>query len=140
MTTKSRSIIQEVSFALLEKVRHSEELWIVRHAGYIKKPVKRALWEKITKELKAEYPSLAELTTVAVLNQFNVLEDPVELWDTFKHQTLQAAKECIGERPRSMRGFVSTGTLENIKESRAARLAGNQDQHGALSHRTSSGL
>ncbi|KAG0724486.1 hypothetical protein GWK47_040491 [Chionoecetes opilio] len=34
-------------------------------------------------------------------NRFDVLGalgDPVELWDTFKRETLQAAKECIGER------------------------------------------
>ncbi|KAG0730476.1 Transposon TX1 uncharacterized protein [Chionoecetes opilio] len=76
---------------------------------------------------------------VAVSNRFDVLGalgDPVELWDTFKRETLQAAKECIGERPRSRRGFVSTETLEKIEESRAARLAGNRDQHRALSRRT----
>ncbi|KAG0720366.1 hypothetical protein GWK47_048649 [Chionoecetes opilio] len=61
---------------------------------------------------------------------------PVELWDSFKLETAKAAKECIGERPRSRRGFVSTETLEKIEESRAARLAGNQDQHRALSRRT----
>ncbi|KAG0720902.1 Transposon TX1 uncharacterized protein [Chionoecetes opilio] len=48
----------------------------------------------------------------------------------------KAAKECIGERPRSRRGFVSTETLEKIEVSRAARLAGNRDQHRALSRRT----
>ncbi|KAG0723095.1 hypothetical protein GWK47_043282 [Chionoecetes opilio] len=47
-----------------------------------------------------------------------------------------SAKECIGERPRSRRGFVSTETLEKIKENRAARLAVNRDQHKALSRRT----
>ncbi|KAG0723422.1 Transposon TX1 uncharacterized protein [Chionoecetes opilio] len=76
---------------------------------------------------------------VAVSNRFDVLGafgDPVELWDTFKRETQQAAKECIGERPRSRRGFVSTETLEKIEESRAARLAGNRDQHRALSRRT----
>ncbi|KAG0726185.1 LINE-1 retrotransposable element ORF2 protein [Chionoecetes opilio] len=76
---------------------------------------------------------------VAVSNRFDVLGalgDPVELWDTFKRETLQAAKECIGERPRSRRGFVSTETLEKIEESRAAGLAGNRDQHRALSRRT----
>ncbi|KAG0721870.1 Ankyrin repeat and SOCS box protein 3 [Chionoecetes opilio] len=76
---------------------------------------------------------------VAVSNRFDVLGalgDPVELWDTFKRETLQAAKECIGERPRSRRGFVSTETLEKIEESRTARLAGNRDQHRALSRRT----
>ncbi|KAG0727072.1 hypothetical protein GWK47_035398 [Chionoecetes opilio] len=54
---------------------------------------------------------------VAVSNRFDVLGalgDPVELWDTFKRETLQAVKECIGERPRSRRGFVSTETLEKI--------------------------
>ncbi|KAG0723374.1 Craniofacial development protein 2 [Chionoecetes opilio] len=58
---------------------------------------------------------------VAVSNQFDVLGalgDPVELWDTFKRETLQAAKDCIGERPRSRRGFVSTETLEKIEKSR----------------------
>ncbi|KAG0713018.1 X-linked retinitis pigmentosa GTPase regulator-interacting protein 1 [Chionoecetes opilio] len=77
--------------------------------------------------------------TQKVSNQFDVLGalgDPVELWDTFKRETLQAAKECIGERPRSRRGFVSTETLEKIEESRAARLAGNRDQHRALSRQT----
>ena len=72
---------------------------------------------------------------VAVSNRFDVLGalgDPVELWDTFKRETLQAAKECIGERPRSRRGFVSTETLEKIEESRAAGLAGNRDQHRAV--------
>ncbi|KAG0729222.1 hypothetical protein GWK47_030777 [Chionoecetes opilio] len=76
---------------------------------------------------------------VAVSNRFDVLGalgDPVELWDTFKRETLQAAKECIGERPMPRRGFVSTETLEKIEESRAARLAGNRDQHRALSRRT----
>ncbi|KAG0717388.1 Craniofacial development protein 2 [Chionoecetes opilio] len=49
------------------------------------------------------------------------------------------SRGCQGvywERPRSRRGFVSTETLEKIEESRAARLAGNRDQHRALSRRT----
>ncbi|KAG0728951.1 hypothetical protein GWK47_031366 [Chionoecetes opilio] len=53
-----------------------------------------------------------------VSNRFDVLGalgDPVELWYTFKRETLQAAKECIGERPRSRRGFVSTETLEKSR-------------------------
>ena len=40
---------------------------------------------------------------VTVSNRFGVLdilEDPEELWDTFKRETIEAAKECIGERPR----------------------------------------
>ncbi len=49
---------------------------------------------------------------------------------------LKATKECIGERPRSRGGFVSEETLENIEESRAARLAENLDAYRSLSHRT----
>ena len=40
---------------------------------------------------------------MTVFNRFGVLdtlEDPEELWDTFKREALEAAKECIGERPR----------------------------------------
>ena len=76
---------------------------------------------------------------VTVSNRFEVLdtlEDPEELWDTFKCETLEAAKECIGERPRSQSGFTSVKTMENIEESHTARLAGDHDQYRALSHRT----
>ena len=81
----------------------------------------------------------AQEYAVAVSNRFNVLgslEDPVELWDTFKRETLEAAKEYIGERPRSRSGFASEETLENIEESRAARLAGNRGRYRALARRT----
>ena len=47
---------------------------------------------------------------VTVPNRFGVLdtlEDPEELWDTFKRETLEAAKECIGQHPRSRSGFTS---------------------------------
>ena len=47
------------------------------------------------------------------------------LWDTFKRETLEAAKKCIGERPRSRCGFTSVETLESIEESHGARLAGS---------------
>ncbi|KAG0713027.1 Transposon TX1 uncharacterized protein [Chionoecetes opilio] len=64
----------------------------------------------------------------------------VDKWNSESKSVLKfvfnAAKECIGECPRSRRGFVSTETLEKIEESRAARLAGNRDQHRALSRRT----
>ena len=45
----------------------------------------------------------AQEYAVTVSNRFgalDTLEDPKELWDTFKRKTLEAAKECIGERPR----------------------------------------
>ena len=81
----------------------------------------------------------AQKYAVIVSNRFGVLdtlEDLEELWDTFKRETLEAAKECTGEHPRSRRGFTSVETLESIEESRAARLAGDHDQYRALSHRT----
>ncbi|KAG0725162.1 DNA replication licensing factor MCM4 [Chionoecetes opilio] len=42
-------------------------------------------------------------------------------------------QECIGA---PVKACCSTETLEKIEESRAARLAGNRDQHRALSRRT----
>ena len=41
----------------------------------------------------------AQEFAVKVSNRFgalDTLEDPGELWDTFKRETLEAAKECIG--------------------------------------------
>ena len=55
---------------------------------------------------------------------------------SFKRETLEAAKECIGERPRSWRGFALVETLESIEESHTAKLGGNHDQYRALSCRT----
>ena len=81
----------------------------------------------------------AQEYAVTVSNRFGVLdtlEDPEELWDTFKCETLEAAKECIGERLSSQSGFTTVETLESIEESRAARLAGDHNQYRALSHRT----
>ena len=46
----------------------------------------------------------AQEYAVTVSNQFGVLdilEDPVELWDIFKHEVLEAAKECLGKCPTS---------------------------------------
>ena len=68
---------------------------------------------------------------MTVSNQFGVLdtlEDPEELWETFKRETLEAAKECIGERPRSRSGFTSVETLESIEGSHAVRLVVDHDQ------------
>ena len=65
---------------------------------------------------------------MTVSNRFgalDTLEDPEEVWDTFKRDTLEAGKECVGERLRSRCGF----TLESIEESRPARLSGNHDQY-----------
>ena len=76
---------------------------------------------------------------VTVSNRFEVLdllEDPVDLWDTFKRETLEAARGCVGWRPRSQGGLASAETLDSIEKSRAARLAGSRDQYRALSRRT----
>ena len=81
----------------------------------------------------------AQEYAVTVSNRFgalDTLEDHEELWETFKRETLEAAKECIGERPRSRNRFTSVETVERIDESRAARLAGDHDQYRALSCRT----
>ena len=67
----------------------------------------------------------------------DTLEDPEEPWDTFKRETLEAAKECIGERPRARSDFTSVETQESNEQSRAARLPGDHDQYRALSRRTS---
>ena len=79
----------------------------------------------------------AQEYAVTVSNRFGVLDtlNPEELWDTFIRETLEAAKECIRERPRSRSGFTSGETLESIEESRAARLAGDHGQYRALSRR-----
>ena len=76
---------------------------------------------------------------VRVSNWFeglSALEDPVELWDTFKHEFLEAAKECIEGCPRSQDGFASVETLDNIEKSCHSRQARNWDQYRALSRRT----
>ena len=55
---------------------------------------------------KLKHLTCAQEYAVAVSNRFGVLENPKELWDTFKRETLEAAKECIEERPRSQSGFT----------------------------------
>ena len=77
---------------------------------------------------KLKDSSCAHEYVVTVSNWFEVLdalEDQVEFWDTFKHKTLEAAKECIGEPE----------TLDSTEKSCAARLARYHDQYRALSHR-----
>ena len=88
---------------------------------------------------KLKDPVCAQEYAVAVSNRFEVLgtlEEPEELWDAFKRETLKAAEECIGERPRSRSGVASREMLENIEESRAARLSGDLDRYRTLSRRT----
>ena len=84
-------------------------------------------------------PVCAQEFAVAVSNRFGVLdtlEDPEEMWNTFKRETLKVTEECVGERPRSRSGVASEDTLRNIEESRAARLAGDLDHYRTLARRT----
>lgn len=46
-----------------------------------------------------------------------------------------AAEECSGEHLRSRSGVALRETMENIEESRAARLAGDSDRYSAISRR-----
>ena len=66
----------------------------------------------------------------------DALEDPVEMWNTFKCETLEAARGYIMGRPRSWGGFASANRLNSIEKSHISRLAGNWNQYRALSHRT----
>ena len=73
---------------------------------------------------------------VTVSNQFEVLdalEDPVELWDTFKRETLEAAIGYVGGHPRSRGEFASAEMLDIIEKSGSTRLAGSRDQYRVLS-------
>ena len=88
---------------------------------------------------KLKDSSCAHEYAVTVTNRFevlNALEDSVELWDTFKRETLEAAKGCAVGRPRSWAGFASAETLDSIEKSCTARLAGSRDKYRALSRRT----
>ena len=86
-------------------------------------------------KLKDSTCAMSHEYAVTVSNLFevlNVLENQVELWDIFQHETLEAARGCVG----GCLTFTSVETLDSIEKSRAARLAGNQDQYRALSRRT----
>ena len=68
----------------------------------------------------------AKKYAVRVCNRFGVLEsleNPEEIGDTFKRETLKTAKERIGKCLRSQSGFALVKMLEGNKESRVARLA-----------------
>ena len=80
-----------------------------------------------------------EYAVTTVSNRFgalDTLEDPEELWDTFRRETLEAAKECDRERQRSRRAFVLVEMLDSTEESCVARVTGNRNQYRALSRKT----
>lgn len=57
----------------------------------------------------------------------DTLEKPVELWDTFKRESLHVAKDYFGEHPLSRGEYVTAEMLECVKKSCTDRLAGNRD-------------
>ena len=65
----------------------------------------------------------------AVTVSRDTLDDREELWDTLKRETLEAAKACIVEYPRSRSDFTSVEIMESIEESHAARIAGDHDYY-----------
>lgn len=74
---------------------------------------------------------------MTVSTRFSVLitlENPMEMWNTFKRETLLVSKD-IRERTRLRSSLNSEETLKYIK-SRAARLVGNRDHYGVQSRRS----
>lgn len=63
------------------------------------------------------------------------LSDPVVLWDSFKHETLDAAEESIGEGPRTRQNFLSLETLEATDACCIADLNGNRNLRRSLVRR-----
>lgn len=68
------------------------------------------------------------MTDLTQLNALNTHENPLELWDAFKCETLQAPREYNGGHPRSESDFASEEAVENTEKSRAPLLAGNRDR------------
>ena len=66
----------------------------------------------------------------------SALEDPVELWDSLKCETLDNAKRCVGGHLRSQGGFTSVVMLDSIEKNHIPWLVENRDQYKALSRRT----
>ncbi|KAG0693729.1 hypothetical protein GWK47_027398 [Chionoecetes opilio] len=71
--TPSSAWSTQATFTLLEKVRDREELWNIKHPAYHSQILRRRLFEEIGKELKAQYPALAEITTDNVIFRFAYL-------------------------------------------------------------------
>ena len=61
-------------------------------------------------------------------------------WDTFKEETLEAARRTVGIRPRSNKSSVLVETLAAINESCTARLAGDRRWHSELEKRSNAQL
>lgn len=61
------------------------------------------------------------------LNVLGTFDDPVELWDTFKKDTLEAEKKCTGEHSKSRGAFAKREALASNQEGRTSRLVRNRN-------------
>lgn len=85
--------------------------------------------------LSLKKQTLHLLISKQCLNDFTVLDtvvDFLEVWDTFKHQILQAAKESIRKHMRSRSGIASGETLDNIDKNHSGMVADNQENQDQL--------
>lgn len=67
------------------------------------------------------------------------LTDPILLWNTFKHESLDGAQESIGEC-LSDKIFISQEPLEATEVCCTAHLIGYHNLHHSLVHRTRASL
>ena len=68
----------------------------------------------------------------------NALENPPDLWDTFKCETLEATRRCVRAEMSEVTGWVRFGgdAWQYRVKGLAARLAESREQYKALSRRT----
>ena len=97
---------KEISYAKIDSVLDQcpcHDALIVLGDFYVKSRKRPRCDHTVFNLEKLKDLTFAQEYAVTVSNRFGVLdtiEDSEELWDTFKRETLEAAKECIGERPR----------------------------------------
>ena len=70
------------------------------------------------------------------LEELRDADGPEELWTGFKTQILKVASECIRSDRRTVKGFLTQGTLDTIEKCRRARLDGEVRQYRELKRET----
>lgn len=63
--------------------------------------------------------------------------DPIALWESSRHKTLDATQESIGKCPRTRQNFTLLQILKATDVCRMAHLNGNRDLLHSLGHRAS---
>ena len=66
--------------------------------------------------------------------------NPEELWSAFKATILDVADGCLATHHQAKKNFVSQETLDNIGQSRRARLNCRAELFRELSHKTGHAL